>query len=102
MIVQGQDWQWQVALENPDGTAMDLTGMSFACQIRASTHATTIAFTPAIAIASNVVTLSIANATTTMQGQSLQLKYDFWQVDSSGTRQPLLYGNVEFQAAVTR
>ncbi len=101
-IVQGEDWNWSFTLNNPDGTPVNTSGMSFACMMREKKDDSTTVFTPAIAVASNTITLTIANALTTAQTKTRRLVYDIIQTDSLGNKLALFEGSVAFEGAVTR
>lgn len=101
-IVQGEDWNFSFSLNNPDGSPVDLTGMSFAAMMRQGVSDNTAVFTPTVAVSSNTVTLTIANAATSVQTRAMRLFYDLFQTDSLGNKLALMTGNVAFRTAVTR
>lgn len=99
-IVSGEDWQFQFLLQNPDGSAVNTAGMSFACQMRDKTDA--VIFTPSVSVSTNTVTLALANSVTVAVKQGVRLSYDIVQTDSLGKKLVLFQGAIQFEKAITR
>ncbi len=101
-----------IAMQNPDGTAVDLTGCLFQGQMRKKRldSAVSATFTCVVTDAaaglwkfglSSTETAAL-NAGETLADDASNYVYDIEMIDGGGNILPIFYGNVQVQAEVTR
>ena len=99
-IEQGADWSRTVAWKNPDGTAIDLSGWTAACQIRdGQTLLATV--TTAITGTAGTVSLSLPAAQTAAL-PAVTAKYDLFLTAPGGAVTRLLAGTVSILPRTTQ
>lgn len=96
-------------LLNPDGSAVDLTGVTGVAKIRKSFDAATVEASFVVSIAANTVTLSlpVANSNAMASGKDArdaagQYVFDHILTFAGGVPKAMLYGNVTKLQAASR
>jgi hypothetical protein len=100
-MVKGDSFTEQMVLEDGNGEALDLTGYSFASQLRRTADgALVVAFTIAVNTGTSTVTRSLtANQTSNLDGEYV---HDFQWTDPQGKIRTLFAGTFEVVPEVTR
>ena len=98
-MTQGDSFVEELIMEDGDGDPIDLTGYSFASQLRRTASGTVVA-TFSISVSESTVTRTLTPAVTL--GLSGTYVHDFQWTDPSARIRTLLSGDFEIEAEVTR
>lgn len=100
-MTQGDTFSEQILMEDSDGTAWDLTGYSFASQLRRTASGTVVAtFSISVDLGTSTVTRSLSSATTAnLDGTYV---HDFQWTDPQGRIRTVFSGEFEIEPEVTR
>jgi hypothetical protein len=100
-MVQGDSFTEPMVLEDGDGDPLDLTGYSFASQLRRTADGPlVVAFSTSVNLGTSTVTRSLSSSqTAALDGVYV---HDFQWTDPSGKIRTLFAGDFEVVAQVTR
>jgi len=100
-MTQGDTFSEQILMEDSDGSAIDITGYSFASQLRRTADGVLVAaFSISTNLATSTVTRTLNSATTA--GLSGTYVHDFQWTNPSGQVRTLFSGEFEIEPEVTR
>ena len=100
-MTQGDSFVEELLMEDGEGDAIDLTGYSFASQLRRTASGTVVAtFSISVNLGTSTVTRTLTPAVTA--GLSGTYVHDFQWTDPTGKIRTLLSGEFEIEAEVTR